>query len=91
MQSATDRDKYVTILWKNIKLNAKSNFKTYSRFEISQQGTPYDYASVMHYAPTAFSKNGMATIVPRDPFATIGQRIGMSEGDIARINVMYKC
>lgn len=91
MQSATDRNKHVMIIWENIKSNAKDNFKIYSRFEVSQLGVPYDYASVMHYGATAFSKNGLPTIIPRVPFVEIGQRIGLSEGDIARINVMYKC
>lgn len=91
MQSATDRDEYVNIIWENIKPNSKDNFKKYSRFEISQQGIPYDYMSIMHYSRTAFSKNGLSTIVPLDPFAQIGQRIRLSEGDIARVNAMYKC
>uniref|UniRef100_A0A182JMN1 Uncharacterized protein n=2 Tax=Anopheles atroparvus TaxID=41427 RepID=A0A182JMN1_ANOAO len=31
------------------------------------------------------------TIVPKDPTATIGQRVGMSEKDISKLNWMYGC
>lgn len=47
----------------------------------------------MHYNDKAFSKNGKETIVPKNRRYKniIGQRIGLSRGDAARINNMYKC
>uniref|UniRef100_A0AC34GHW6 Metalloendopeptidase n=1 Tax=Panagrolaimus sp. ES5 TaxID=591445 RepID=A0AC34GHW6_9BILA len=45
----------------------------------------------MHYASTAFSKNGKATIEPKKRGAQIGQRTGFSENDIYKINKLYKC
>jgi hypothetical protein len=42
----------------------------------------------MHYGPTAFSKNGQPTIVPLGG-QTIGQRLGLSEDDIAAIHALY--
>lgn len=91
MQSATERDQYVTIEWDNITAGKEGNFNTYPADRISQFGIPYDFGSVMHYSEMAFSKNGERTIVPHDVTAEIGQRIGMSSYDIARINAMYQC
>lgn len=47
----------------------------------------------MHYNSLAFTKNGQLTIIPRDGQYTdvIGQRYGLSDGDIKRINIKYKC
>lgn len=44
---------------------AERNFHKYPRSTIDSLGTRYDYASLMHYSSTAFSKNGRATIVPK--------------------------
>uniref|UniRef100_A0A4W6F5C4 Metalloendopeptidase n=1 Tax=Lates calcarifer TaxID=8187 RepID=A0A4W6F5C4_LATCA len=53
--------------------------------------TPYDYSSVMHYGKTAFGINGLETITPiPDPSAPIGQRNGLSDIDILRINRLYQ-
>jgi hypothetical protein len=49
----------------------------------------YDYGSIMHYPRWAFSKNGQDTIVPTNPNAQIGQRDGLSPGDIAAVRAMY--
>jgi hypothetical protein len=43
----------------------------------------------MHYGSDFFSKDGQDTITPTDPNVTIGQRDGLSQGDIAAIHVMY--
>lgn len=62
-------------------------------------GLPYDYESIMHYARNTFSKGTfLDTIHPRDSFEMvgkkrpeIGQRLKLSEGDIAQANLLYKC
>ncbi|KAK9503994.1 hypothetical protein O3M35_010442 [Rhynocoris fuscipes] len=64
-QSASDRDNYVTIHWKNIRRGTERNFKRYSRSRITDLGVGYDYDSVMHYSTHAFSKNGRPTITPK--------------------------
>lgn len=91
MQSAADRDDYVTIVWENINPQHVHNFKKYNESVITHFGVKYDYESVMHYHKTAFSMNDEDTIVPKDPNAEIGQRIGLSDGDIERLNKMYQC
>uniref|UniRef100_A0A1A9WUH2 Metalloendopeptidase n=1 Tax=Glossina brevipalpis TaxID=37001 RepID=A0A1A9WUH2_9MUSC len=54
----------------------------------------YDYGSVLHYGPTAFSINGERTIIPiydDDAAGNMGQRRGMSKKDINKLNLMYHC
>ncbi|XP_055373694.1 zinc metalloproteinase nas-4-like [Condylostylus longicornis] len=58
---------------------------------ISAFGLPYDYGSIMHYSPFAFSSNGQPTIIAKFPTNSMGQRIGFSSHDISKINAMYKC
>lgn len=93
MHSHADRDKHVTIMLRNIKQDAISNFDKVSPRLFSNFGTTYDVFSVMHYDGKAFSKNGKETIVPKNlRFAkVIGQREGLSRGDIMRVNNMYEC
>lgn len=91
MQSATERDDFVTIVWENIQAGTENNFATYSADTINQFGVTYDYGSVMHYPAVSFSINSEPTIVAKDAVAgaNMGQRVGMSDKDIARIRGMY--
>ncbi|XP_050094470.1 seminal metalloprotease 1-like [Anopheles aquasalis] len=90
-QSASDRDDFVEIVYDNIEAGTENNFNIYPSTTVTDFGVRYDYGSVMHYSATAFSKNGQRTIIPKDPNASIGQRIGMSERDISKLNHMYGC
>lgn len=93
MHNRPDRDKHVKIVWNNIDQRFYSEFQKVSDGSLDYFGTPYDYQSIMHYGPTAFSKNGARTIVPTDSAYAdfIGQRDALSEGDIRRINMKYSC
>ena len=93
MQNHPDRDRYVKILWQNIKQDIRFNFDKLDSDKFSNFGTQYDYYSIMHYDPLAFSKNGRRTIVPTEQEYrnVIGQRTALSKGDVARINIMYDC
>lgn len=91
--SRPDRDRYVKVLWKNIDPKFRREFNQVSPTVFNNYGTRYDYFSVMHYGPTAFTRNGERTIATKDSsFQTaIGQRRGLSDGDVKRINAKYKC
>jgi len=93
MQSATERDDFVTIMWDHIQSGTEGNFNTYPADRISNFGVDYDPTSVMHYSAYGFSRNGFATIVPHDItlINIMGQRTGLSDKDISRLNSMYTC
>ncbi|KAG5666623.1 hypothetical protein PVAND_014639 [Polypedilum vanderplanki] len=92
MQCSKGRDNFVDIIWSNMKNNAEKNF-----FELgtvsSLLNTTYDYDSILHYGPRFFSVNGAPTIIPKDGryLSRIGQREFLSQGDIDRLNIRYKC
>lgn len=91
-QSRFDRDNFVKINYKNIPRDKYVNFEKISEDEISSYGVAYDYESVLHYSPYAFSMNGKATIEAlRDTKQSdkMGQREGFSKGDIMKVNAMY--
>ncbi|XP_017151184.1 seminal metalloprotease 1 [Drosophila miranda] len=92
-QSTWDRDEYVQIVEENITEGTENNFNKYDSDTVEDYGEPYDYASVLHYTAYAFSKNGEMTIVPLQEGAeeVMGQRLQMSQSDINKLNVMYKC
>jgi hypothetical protein len=86
-QSREDRDLFVTINWANIQSGMEHNFDQH--ITDGDDLGAYDYGSIMHYPRTAFSVNGQETITPVDANAQIGQRTGLSAGDIAAVNAMY--
>ncbi|KAH8282684.1 hypothetical protein KR054_009132 [Drosophila jambulina] len=92
-QSAADRDDYVEIVEENITEGMEFNFDKYTEATVNDFGEKYDYDSVMHYGPYAFSKNGERTIVALEEGKedAIGQRLQLSETDIRKLNAMYNC
>ena len=85
-QSREDREQNVQIVWENILDNQRHNFNQH--ITDGDDIGNYDFGSIMHYGPMAFSKNGQATIVPVGG-QQIGQRNGLSTGDIAAIRQLY--
>ncbi|XP_071970499.1 astacin-like metalloendopeptidase [Engystomops pustulosus] len=87
--SRSDRDSYIKILWGNITAGYNTSF---AKTNTNNLGLEYDYSSVMHYGKFAFSISNYQTIRPiPDNSVTIGQRIGLSNLDVAKINRLYKC
>nr|BAU68230.1 hatching enzyme [Cynops pyrrhogaster] len=89
-QSRSDRDNYVTIMTENILPGDIANF---NKENTNNLGLEYDYSSVMHYGMYAFStKFGQPSIIPKpNPDTPIGQRDGLSNLDISKINTLYQC
>ncbi|XP_043484069.1 tolloid-like protein 2 isoform X1 [Leptopilina heterotoma] len=91
-----DRDRHVQIIRDNIMSGQDYNFNKLTEEEVNSLGLPYDYDSIMHYAKNTFSKGTyLDTILPMEMYGKkrpeIGQRIRLSEGDIAQTNLLYKC
>jgi len=86
-QSREDRNNHITINAANIAPGREHNFNQH--ITDGDDYGPYDYGSIMHYGRTAFTRNGQPTIVPRRTGAVIGQRSGLSAGDIAAVRAMY--
>ncbi|KAL7741426.1 hypothetical protein ACLKA6_000754 [Drosophila palustris] len=92
-QSTWDRDEHVRIATENILEGKEHNFEKYEKDLVDNFDQDYDYASIMHYTPYGFSKNGEMTIVPFEAGAekVMGQRMQLSEKDVNKLNIMYKC
>ncbi|ASQ44584.1 Dot/Icm T4SS effector Zinc-dependent metalloprotease LegP [Legionella clemsonensis] len=86
-QSRADRANFIRILWENVEEEHQYNFDQH--LTDGKDFGAYDYQSIMHYGPYAFSKNGQKTIIPLVDGVEIGQRKQLSEKDIAAINTMY--
>jgi astacin len=88
-QSREDRDHFVTIHWENIQAGKEHNFDQH--IADGDDVGAYDYGSIMHYERTAFTKTpGLETITPTNPpTAQIGQRVALSQGDLAAVATMY--
>lgn len=85
-QSREDRNANVTIHLENVEPGREHNFNQH--IVDGDDIGAYDFGSIMHYGRTAFSRNGQPTIVPVGGQA-IGQRNGLSAGDIAAVRALY--
>lgn len=94
-QSRPDRDRYVEILWNNIKPGRKKNFKKYGHGKLDSLNLPYDFDSVMHYDRRLFSVDGRKpTIIARGrPWVQLGGQLRgtLTKNDIHEINALYGC
>ncbi|MEE6499033.1 hypothetical protein FKM82_003292 [Ascaphus truei] len=89
-QSRSDRDAHVDVMWQYIAADDWGNFE---KIDTDNLGLVYDYASVMHYGRYSFSNTtGQPSLVPKpEPSVDIGQRYGLSQLDVYKINKMYNC
>ncbi|OWA50652.1 putative Embryonic protein UVS.2 [Hypsibius exemplaris] len=94
-QSRIDRNDYVEINEDNIKPENRDDFLSY--LNTTAFGVPYDFDSVMHYSrKQAAVDESVWTIRPLRQYRaqygrSMGQRDGLSDLDIEKINRMYKC
>ena len=76
MHTANNRDDYIEVNWKNVRDDAKLNFKQFAA-HVSLFETEYDYDSITHYSSVAFAKDKkMPTIIAKKPAPNMGQRKG---------------
>ncbi|KAA0189095.1 hypothetical protein HAZT_HAZT010096 [Hyalella azteca] len=89
-QARSDRDDHVDIVFDNVVPGRERNFqkRNTNNFDV-----PYDYFSLMHYGSSYFSKNGLSTIVPKNPLAEslLGNRADFSFWDLKLVNLQYRC
>ncbi|XP_062417974.1 low choriolytic enzyme-like [Pungitius pungitius] len=85
----SDRDNHIRVMLQNVISGMEHNF---NKIATLNQGTPYDYGSVMQYHKYAFSKNNQPTMVPiPNANVSLGNAKEMSRNDIARLNTLYSC
>ncbi|KAM6973337.1 high choriolytic enzyme 2-like [Aplochiton taeniatus] len=88
-QCRSDRDNYIRVLLQNVQSGLEYAF---DKINTLNQGTAYDYNSVMQYHRYAFSKNNQPTMVPiPNQNVEFGTATQMSQNDITRLNRLYKC
>ena len=67
-------------------------FVKYDGNMFTNQSTPYDYCSVLHYGKTSFSINGSDTMtLLNHKYLEPGQMTDFSEMDILEMNMLYNC
>jgi len=87
-QGRSDRDSFIEIVWSNIQPNARHNFTQH--IDDGENLGSYDLGSIMHYGARFFAIDPKKdTIRVKVPEATIGQREGLSPGDIAAVAQLY--
>jgi hypothetical protein len=95
-QCRKDRDQWVQIDWSNVQDGCEDNF---AQDNICGEvvGTEdlggYDYGSIMHYGERSFAIDPvdpvMKLLKPVPAGVVVGQRRGLSPGDIAAVEKMY--
>ena len=86
-QSREDRDSHVNVLFDNI--DKRYIYASNQEIRRGDDIGPYDYGSIMHYGGFGFSRNNKPTIKTIPPGLVIGQREGLSAGDIDGVAELY--
>ena len=92
-QSREDRDSHVTIISANIESGREHNFN--KQVSNAHDVAAYDFGSIMHYGEFSFCKKNSSgvcvgpTIVTKPAGTPIGQRNGLSQGDINTVLNIY--
>ena len=91
-QSRQDRDQYVGVLWPNIDPKFWSQYSIVPEsFMEGERGFAFDYNSIMLYQPNAFATRPDALTMKTKGTEPIAPTLeGFSEGDIQRINQLFK-
>jgi hypothetical protein len=84
--SALARDTYVIVNWSNILAGYENNFNKATN---ASDYSSFDFGSIMMYPSSAFSSNGLPTLVRLDGTTWTAQRTGLSTNDKLAVDVMY--
>ena len=90
-QSRIDRDKYIRVLNQNIIRGLENQFEIVPESRATTLGIGYDYASILHYSPTAFAMPNTQTIQALDSNIPVGNAEELSPLDAAKTNLLYQC
>ncbi|MEO8096314.1 MAG: M12 family metallopeptidase [Acidobacteriota bacterium] len=85
-QTRADRNAWVTVLYENID---SINYSQYGQERTQRDSGYYDFDSIMHYSPAGFSLDGHTSMETVPPGILIGQRVGLSGGDVDNIVRIY--
>jgi len=86
-QSRPDRNQYVTVNFGAVIKGSWSNFTPLQ--DNDQDLGPYDYRSVMHYVPFAFSRAGKPVIESIPAGMPLSNTVGYSDADIDGVKRLY--
>ena len=86
-QVRSDRNGNVTVLYQNMDKRFMYNFD--EALTSSKDAGYYDFDSIMHYPATGFTRNGQDSMETVPVGIPIGQRNGLSAGDIDGISRAY--
>ena len=89
-----DRDDWVEVNFRNVKDGCEGNFKQnwIEGPAPTEDLGDYDYGSIMHYPSNAFPRNKKIPVITAlhlPAGVTMGQRDGLSDGDIAAVKILY--
>jgi len=87
-QSREDRKNFITIDLTNIIPGKEHNFNQH--ITDGDDVGPYDYGSIMHYSAFAFALNTAKPTIITPHGEAIGQREGLSDGDVAAVKTVYE-
>jgi Astacin (Peptidase family M12A) len=88
--SRFDRDEYVRVSYDNVVSDRRADYdKLPNAFELFKNINKYDYDSIMHYPCTGDAAKDSTKPVIESATRPVGQRSGLSDGDIAGIASMY--
>ncbi len=86
-QSRQDRDFYLQVIYANLD---KREFLQYDqKLSGADDLGGYDFGSIMHYSPSGFSRNGEPVMQSIPMGIPIGQRAGLSPGDLDVVKRLY--
>ncbi|VDL79664.1 unnamed protein product [Nippostrongylus brasiliensis] len=90
MHTRFDRDSYITVDTTNVPANRVAELGKAGDL-VTENYTPYDYGSVMHYRATTFASKGYSLKPKIGRFRETEGSLFTSFYDTMMLNIYYKC